>query len=696
MMTTHPELKITESVSASYLKEGRQFLEKMSWVFFVRNFFIGLLVIGVSLLSPNMFFCSISAVGASLFFSVFTRLDEKSFSPASIYNPYLTGMAVGAFYKFNLTVFLLCGASGVLTLLFNIILEKKLSSLKLPVLSLPFALVSTGVSATLAFYNGLFSLEYYGLALPEIDYFPLAVSAFLESVGSIIFMPNNVCGLILFIALVLISRVVTVHAVFGFFAGLMFKAALTGNLVEACNSFESFNWTLTGIAFGAFTTRAGAKSFFLSAVAVGICVFSGSVIIAAASSFNAIVYTLPFNLTVILTLAALRTGGADYFPQFIGSTPEMTMVEEMNASQRFKKSEASILLPFTGECKVYQGFNGPWTHNSKWQHAVDFIRVNEFGKMFFGSGEQLADYYTYGMPVLSPGSGWVVSCRHDIYDNEPGKVNHADNWGNYVITRTVEGVFIEVSHLKQFALLVKTGDYVVAGQVIGECGNSGLSAFPHLHVQVQKNGWLGEETLPFNFAVCQKGSEVVYNSVPEEGEMIMNPPFHLYSDNFIFGSLNSKWYLKDTDSGKYFEINVRRTQDIYGTFYLEDQEENKLFFSNTGGSYRSISYTGSFHSPLRFLFLCLPSLPFIANERYSWREKIPLNVYHRGMKSQLKAFIASTFGKIKLPGGKWEFNNQIVSGEMGDDRTLLELNPDNKLKEFSVNGHRFERRSYPI
>lgn len=695
-MTTQPQILSSTSKAVGRFKESKDFLSKISWIFFVKNQFIGVLVFGFALLSPNMFYCSVSALLGSILFAAFSKLNESAFTPASLYNPYLTGMAVGAFYKFSLTVFLLCLAAGIMTLLVNILFEKKLSYYNLPVLSLPFALVSAGVSATLSYYSGLFSLEFYGLSLPEFSFLPLFLSSFFESVGSIIFMPNNICGMLLFFILAAVSRVIVIHALFGFFTGLMFKAALTGNFLQSCNSFESFNWTLTGIAFGAFTCRAGAKSFVLSAVGVAICVFSGSVLIAAGSSFNAVVYTLPFNLTVLLMFASLKSGGAACFPAVIQNTPELSMAEELNSEQRFKYKEPSILLPFFGVCKVYQGFNGPWTHNAKWQHAVDFIKVDENAKMFSGSGEVLQEYYSYGIPVLAPVSGWVVSCRHDIHDNIPGKVNSAENWGNFVILKTADGVFVELSHIKQFSLLVKTGDYVIAGQMVGECGNSGFSAFPHLHVQVQKSGWLGEETAPFNFAVTKTGEEVFYNTIPKEGELVSSPVFHQNADNFLFGPLNSKWFIKDLDSGQNYEISVCRTQDIYGTCYLEDESSNRLFFNNTGGSYRAVSYTGSTGSPLRQLFLAAPSIPFLTDESFYWNETVPLNIYYASPKAQMKAFMASIFGGVKLPEGRWKKDGLLVKGEVNECQTCLTLSEDMQLESFSVNGKKYLKRRYSL
>jgi len=57
--------------------------------------------------------------------------------------------------------------------------------------------------------------------------------------------------------------------------------------------------------------------------------------------------------------------------------------------------------------------------------------------------------------------------------------------GNHIIIRHVDGSVAMYWHLKKDGVLVNVGDTVVKGQHIGFSGNSGYTAFPHLHFQVQ-------------------------------------------------------------------------------------------------------------------------------------------------------------------------------------------------------------------
>ena len=70
-----------------------------------------------------------------------------------------------------------------------------------------------------------------------------------------------------------------------------------------------------------------------------------------------------------------------------------------------------------------------------------------------------------------------------------GTVTAAGYNGGYGYSITVKqanGVEVIYAHSRR--LLVKAGDKVTAGQVIGEVGNTGASYGTHLHVEVHVNG----------------------------------------------------------------------------------------------------------------------------------------------------------------------------------------------------------------
>ncbi len=76
-----------------------------------------------------------------------------------------------------------------------------------------------------------------------------------------------------------------------------------------------------------------------------------------------------------------------------------------------------------------------------------------------------------------------------IYASGDGFVYRADWGGGYGnCVRINHGYGYETRYAHMSKILVKAGDYVKRGDVIGEVGSSGLSTSPHLHYEVLING----------------------------------------------------------------------------------------------------------------------------------------------------------------------------------------------------------------
>ena len=84
-----------------------------------------------------------------------------------------------------------------------------------------------------------------------------------------------------------------------------------------------------------------------------------------------------------------------------------------------------------------------------------------------------------------------------VPDNVVGEVNLKENWGNTVIIKHDEHLYSSLSHLKEGSVKVKEGDSIKKGDVIGRCGNSGRSPYPHLHFQMQETPYIGSLTLEY-------------------------------------------------------------------------------------------------------------------------------------------------------------------------------------------------------
>ena len=117
------------------------------------------------------------------------------------------------------------------------------------------------------------------------------------------------------------------------------------------------------------------------------------------------------------------------------------------------------------------------------RYAYDLV-LQEDWQAFKGTGERNADYYAFGKDIVAPLEGKVVKVLDGVEDNVPGVMNEAIPEGNCVVIEHKHEEYSMLAHLKKGSILVKEGDMVQQGQVIGLCGNSGNSSEPHLHFQV--------------------------------------------------------------------------------------------------------------------------------------------------------------------------------------------------------------------
>lgn len=128
------------------------------------------------------------------------------------------------------------------------------------------------------------------------------------------------------------------------------------------------------------------------------------------------------------------------------------------------------------------------------RRAVDILIRDRNGRSFRGDGTRCDDYFDYGKEVLAPADGTVVTVIDGVPDNVPGSVNPYSTVGNCVIIKLAEYQYFVLAHMKPYSIVVKVGDNVRPGQLIGLCGNSGESTEPHIHFHLQNTAVLQDGT----------------------------------------------------------------------------------------------------------------------------------------------------------------------------------------------------------
>jgi hypothetical protein len=132
--------------------------------------------------------------------------------------------------------------------------------------------------------------------------------------------------------------------------------------------------------------------------------------------------------------------------------------------------------------------------------AIDWIRLDDDGRVSPGDASALPNAPGYGAEVLAVADGTVVAAVNGF--PEPTKPITLDNAaGNYVTLDIGGGRFASYEHLQPDSIRVKVGERIRSGQVLAKVGASGsVSSGPHLHFHVSDaNSPLGAEGLPFVF-----------------------------------------------------------------------------------------------------------------------------------------------------------------------------------------------------
>ena len=160
--------------------------------------------------------------------------------------------------------------------------------------------------------------------------------------------------------------------------------------------------------------------------------------------------------------------------------------------------------PFKGEwLVVWGGINTLVSYHYEYEsqrYAYDFIVVKD-KKSYEGDKELNESYYAFGKEYIAPADGIVVGIENDIKDNEPVGVSNTDDpAGNYVILDHGNDEFSHLSHFKYQSIVVKEGDTVKRGDLLGLVGNSGNSSEAHIHFHVADSSDLWDsKSIRINF-----------------------------------------------------------------------------------------------------------------------------------------------------------------------------------------------------
>lgn len=527
---------------------GKAVLNSYSVLFFSNNNFFGLLLMTVTFFNP---YAGITGLIAALFaisLSYFTGLFKPSIKNGIYsYNALIIGIGMGSLFNFNMAFWVLLVVIVILSVVLSAVLQNRLGKYGLPFLTLPFVLcfwIVLLVTKDFAAINFSFRNIYWINNVYEIGNqnlvqllmfmekieMPSLLSTFFRALSSLYFQNNILAGLLIAIGVLIHSRIIFSLLIVGFFTAYGFNFIVMA-YPEGINYYLlGGNFILVSVAIGGFFVIPSRHSYFWAILSVPITFIIAMALGKITGQWQLPVYSMPFCITVLslLYFFSLKTqkGKIVLTPLQLFS-PEKNLYNYLNAKERLLNSNTiRIHLPFIGKWMVSQGYDGTITHKGDWSKALDFIIVDNELKTYNTFPSKPENFYCFGKPVLAPANGYVQSIEDSIEDNEIGKINQQQNWGNSIVIKHAEGLYSKLSHLRKYSFKVKVDDYVKQGDIIAACGNSGRSPVPHLHFQVQTTPHIGSKTFAYPIAhyIANTSGKVVVKefSVPQETEIVYN------------------------------------------------------------------------------------------------------------------------------------------------------------------------------
>ncbi len=617
-------------------------------VFFSRSRWFGLFLLCLTMLYPAQGLCGllccmlVNSIAISLCLNRYkTEVGLYGF------NAVLVGNALGALFPYNVTLIGLLFAVSVLVLLLTIAMDGFFQKYGVPYLAFPFLFCLWLVLLVFQQSDGGSGLDFYllndanalsvgGYSVAWFDSLPIwaslpdVVLLYLKSLGFVFFQSNYLTGVLLAGSLLIFSRIASLFSFLGFFFAYFVYVFFGFEMFHIPFICFGFNFIFTSLALGGcylVPSKTTLMWVFLLVPAQYLVVFSSSRFL---SYFMLPTFSLAFCLICVLFLYLLKRREGSVSPKFsfyMEATPEDNVYYSLANRKRFDYlNYLPFSLPVLGTWRISQAYDGAYTHKGLWRHGLDFV-IEYDGKQYTGDGLELTDYHCFAKPVVAVADAEVVAVCNDVADNAVKQVDEEHNWGNYVLLKHSDSLYSIVAHLKKGSVRCAVGDRVRCGDCVGLCGNSGLSPYPHLHMQFQAESYVGAPTVEYPFSSFLK-----YNSSGLPNPQLVGIP----KLNDVVGNFSrADWWASayafrlglcvEAHSEKFGTETWQVVSEYgYSLFYCW-QTGAKAWFEYRDGDFCFQRYTGTKRCNLYYFFLSNFRVLFLSGG-YGLTEVMPLTL----------------------------------------------------------------------
>ncbi len=595
----------------------------------------------------------IAVVTANIFAYIFGFSSNNIKNGLYGFNALLVGFGIGVYFKLSILLLVLIIFVAIFTMLISVALEGIFAKYRLPFLSIPFLIAIwtfylaskeftyLGISQRGIYYlNDLYNLGGQKLvdAYNWVNNFnlPQSIKTYFISLSAIFFQYNILTGFLISIGLLIYSRISFILSLLGFYAAFFFYIMIGSDITQATYLYIGFNFILTAIAIGGFFIVPSKTSYLSSILIIPLVVILTVSLSIIFLKYGLSVYSLPFNIIVILFIYVLklRINKRNFLTEvdIQEGSPEKNLYAYKNNIKRFGNlyKYFPIKLPFWGEWYISQGHNDKITHKDEWQHAWDFVIIDNNNSQYTNEGKNVEDYYCYNKPIIAPANGIVVDIVDGIDDNKIGDVNLIENWGNSIVIKHSEFLFSQVSHIKAGSFKVAVGDVVKHGDILANVGNTGRSPFPHMHFQIQATPYIGSKTIDYpisSYVVYEnKKPKIISFDKPKVNQKIISiNKNYLLSEafNFVPGKILK---YKVSSNNNIENVKWEVFTDIYNNSYIYCKKtKSAAYFVNNGDIFYFTKFIGSKKSMLYLFSLSVYRINFGFIEQLQENDFIQIN-----------------------------------------------------------------------
>jgi len=606
-------------------------LNSYSVIFFFNRKLLGLVLLIITFFNFWAGFSGLISVLAVVLIANQMGFDKTTLKQGVYsFNALLTGIGLGTFFEPGVVFFVILLFAALFSLILSVVLNGWLSKYGLPFLSIPFVIsvwliLLPSVQFTnlgLTQRNIFWMNELYAIGgKPLLTFFQIIESlplnkiiiVYLRSLASIFFQDNLVAGILIAVALLLSSRITFLLSLTGFVSAWLFAHFLGADMASFSFYNIGANYILVAIAVGGYFLIPSGYSFLWAVLLVPLTSLVLLFMRRLIGPAGLPLFSLPFSLITIIFIYFLilrAKPGKLVLTPVQHFSPEINLYTYINNADRLSTSRYFPLhLPVWGEWTVSQGYSGKYTHKGDWSKAIDLVITDELNNTHGLSSNQCENYYCYNKPVVAPADGYIVDIVDNIDDNEPGKVNTNQNWGNTITIKHLNDLHTQLCHLRAGSFKVKKGDFVKRGNIVAICGNSGRSPEPHLHFQAQITPLHGAKTLeyPFSYYLQKLNGKMQLKSfsIPSEGDIISNlstDQLLLSAFDFVPGSILKFNYREGKSKEKSASWEV--FTDAWNSRYFYCSETHAVaYFINDGTMFYFTAFYGDQDSLLYYFYL---------------------------------------------------------------------------------------------